>query len=68
LKAIGVNLAEISQYIEMSKIENLRYFGQARCTEHENFISIGFEGHSGIWHMASGIWLRKNQNIKISQF
>jgi hypothetical protein len=41
LKAIGVNLAETSQYIETSKIENLRYFGQARCAEHENFISIG---------------------------
>jgi hypothetical protein len=59
VKAIGVNLAEISQYIEISKIENLRYFGQAWCAEHDNFISIGFECHSVIWQY---------QNLEISQF
>jgi hypothetical protein len=30
LKSIGVNLADISQYIKIEKIENLRYFSQAR--------------------------------------
>jgi hypothetical protein len=36
LNAIGVHLAEKSQYIEISKIENLQHFGQARCNKHEN--------------------------------
>jgi hypothetical protein len=43
-------LADISQYIKIEKIENLRYFSQARWDEDENFISVGFEGHSVIWH------------------
>jgi hypothetical protein len=50
LKPIRVHLAELLQYIKISKIENLLYFGQERCDEHENFISVGFEGHSVIWH------------------
>jgi hypothetical protein len=40
IKPTGVHLAEIS------KIENLQYFGQARCDEHDHLISVGFEGHS----------------------
>jgi hypothetical protein len=48
LKTIGVHLAEILQYIKISKIETLRYFGQARGDEHENFISAGFEGQYAI--------------------
>jgi hypothetical protein len=35
-------------YMKISKIENLRYSGQARCDEHENFISACFEVHSVI--------------------
>jgi hypothetical protein len=45
LKPIGVHLAELLQYIKISKIENLQYFGQARCDKHENFISVCFDGH-----------------------
>jgi hypothetical protein len=60
LKHIEVNLAELSQYIKIEKIENLRYFGQARC---DNFISVGCEGHSLIWHKHL-----KNINILKSQF
>jgi hypothetical protein len=47
LKPIGVHLAEISQIIKNRK---LAIFGQARFDEHKNFISVGFEGHSVIWH------------------
>jgi hypothetical protein len=45
LKAIGVHLAEISQTIKNRK---LAIFGQARCDELKNFISVDFEGHSVI--------------------
>jgi hypothetical protein len=61
LKPIGVHLAELLQCIKISKIESMRYFGQARCDEHENFISVCFEGHSVIWH-------NHLENLKISQF